>query len=66
MNLKHKEAKAKVMKDGRKFWKLWRSPRQFIDFIDRKVEYALERLAGCRDWRFAKVKAFLGERGVER
>ena len=59
VNLKHPTAKLKVLKEVRKFWKLWAATCKFIELIERDFDIAMEWPTGCRYWKSRKVRKFL-------
>ena len=66
VNMKHPTARMKVLKEVRKFWKLWEGMCKFIELIERDFEVALEWPTGCRYWKSKKVKKFLEANGMEK
>ena len=66
VNMKHPTAKLKVLKEVRKFWKLWEATCKFIDLIDREFDIAMEWPTGCRYWKSKKVRRFLEKHMMEK
>ena len=66
MNLKHPTAKLKVLKEVRKFWKLWAATCKFIELIERDFDIAMEWPTGCRYWKSRKVRKFLEAHVMEK
>ena len=66
VNMKHPTAKMKVLKEVRKFWKLWEATCNFIDLIEREFDIAMEWPTGCRYWKSRKVRRFLETHMMEK
>ncbi len=65
VSMKHPTAKIKVMKEIRKFWRLWEAMCSFICLIDREFDIAMEWPTVCRYWKSKKVKKFLEDHFME-
>ena len=66
VSMKHPPAKIKVMKEIRKFWRLWEAMCSFICLIDREFDIAMEWPTGGRYWKSKKVKKFLEDHFMEK
>ena len=65
VNMKHRTARLKVLKNKAAFKKIWKSFEDFMKLLDREVSIAMEWPRGCTYWKLPAVRRFKEQHALE-